>query len=180
MFRLRQDSRTDRETEKTPRTVQKTNREPKSVAYFNLHKMPKLIFQLNLIVENSLDESIKVVPYRPQCSLIDCTEGEQNYNAPVTLQIHLHTGDKNFVWFLSVSGMSCEHVKEETSPYVPHPKFMKGLNTNPKAHLHWFICAPSKALNRRYLGRTEQIFGGLLCIADSLYIILYIFLSTLQ
>lgn len=42
------------------------------MAYFNLHKMQKLIFQLNLIVGNSLDESIKVVLHRPQCSLIDC------------------------------------------------------------------------------------------------------------
>lgn len=40
------------------------------MAYFNLHKMQKLIFQLNLIVGNSLDESIKVDLHRPQHSLI--------------------------------------------------------------------------------------------------------------
>lgn len=67
--------------------------------------MPKLIFQLNLIAGNSLDESIKVVLHRPQCSLIECTEGEQNYNAPVArrMSIHLRTGDKNYRCFLSVS-----------------------------------------------------------------------------
>lgn len=51
------------------------------MAYFNLHEIPKLIFQLNLIVGNSLDESVQVLLHRPQCWLIDCAVAEHDYGA---------------------------------------------------------------------------------------------------
>ncbi len=55
------------------------------MAYFNLHKMQELILQLNLIVGNSLDESIKIVPHRLQTSLIDSAEGGHDYAPPPRL-----------------------------------------------------------------------------------------------
>lgn len=55
--------------------VKKIEQKTTRVAYFNLHKMLKLIFQLNVIVRNRLDERTKVVLHRPQRSLIDYTDG---------------------------------------------------------------------------------------------------------
>lgn len=77
--------------------------------------MQKLIFQLNLIAGNSLDESIKVALHRPQCSLIDCAEGEHNGDAPRLSRrtsICLHAGRQE-LQVLSVGvAVSCERVKE--------------------------------------------------------------------
>lgn len=119
--------------------------------------MPKLIFQLNLIVGNSLDESIKVVLHWPQPCLIDCAEEEQNYDAPVsfsTLGLRI-TGAFYELWMGKAKAgrdrnvtvfLSCEFMQDSLIEY---------------GSKHWWI------LN--HFHRFIFLSGGLLSITDLLW-----------